>query len=653
MQNMFTDRTSQETVSGPDMTTSGMASSAASRLARWVDKKLQRKLVFILVILLLVTSISFLVMVIALYKGQLVSEHARASMQVNRLLQVSLENAMLKRDIDGLRDIVSKLGKQDGIVGVAILNPDFEIRFTSGAKQFEKTLASPLAKQALNSKLQQTDFISLDDGTLLLRSINPVHNRPQCKECHGAVEQHPVNGLLVVDYQAAGIKQGALNSALTLGAIGAFVVLATGAGIWLAVNWLVVARLSQLGQVNRQFASGNMETRAEIKGQDEIAELASSFNHMAERLGNSLQALNASEKFLQNVIDSIPDGVRLIDDEFNIVKANQAYCQQVGQSMEKVIAAKCYQSSHNRNEPCPVTLVDCPVVNLRASVANNLKSRHQHFNADGRELFVEVSAARVKLTLNDETSFYVIESIRDLAEQAKVSQEQRLSEIGQLATGVAHEIHNPLTSILFALESMQGDVSETDKVRKSSIDYLEVVEAEIKKCLEVTDRLLLLSHLPGDGETLIDVKEAVNKTISLLSYHAEHANVHIELNLEDDLRLIAGNSDIGMIVINLAQNAIHAMPQGGQLTINGKRKGKQIKLVFSDTGGGIEKKNLERIFLPFWTKRADASNGHGLGLYISKSIVDRIGGTISVKSTVGGGTVFSILFPDADFGKAR
>jgi len=644
MQNLFTDGTSQEAVSGSGVTKSG----TFSRFVLWVERKLQRKLVFILVALLLVTSTSFLAMVITLYKDQLVSEHARASMQVNRLLQVSLENAMLKRDIDGLRDIVDKLGKQEGIVGVAILNPDFEVRFTSGAKQFEKTLTSQLAKKTLNSRLHQTDFISLNDGTLLLRSINPVHNKPQCQECHGTVDEQPVNGLLVVDYKAAGIKQSALSSALTLGAIGAFVVFATGLGIWLAVNWLVVSRLNYLGRVSRLFAGGKMETRAKVAGHDEISELASSFNHMAEQLGVSLQALNASEKFLQNVIDSIPDGVRVIDDEFNIVKANQAYCQQVGQTMKNVLGAKCYQSSHNRDDPCPVTLVDCPVVDMRNSSTKHFKARHQHFKADGSELFVEVSAARVKLTLNGDQSSYVIESIRDLAEQAKISQEQRLSEIGQLATGVAHEIHNPLTSILFALKSMQGDISKPDKERKTDIDYLEIVEAEIKKCLEVTNRLLMLSQPPGDGERLIDVGVTIGKAISLLSYHAEHAKVAIELDVDEDLRLIAGDSDIGMIVINLVQNAIHAMPQGGKLSISGRRRDDQLELIFRDTGEGIAKKSQDKVFLPFWTKRADASNGHGLGLYICKSIVDRIGGKISVESTIGKGTSFLILFPDAD-----
>ncbi len=644
MQDLFTDTASQEAVSGSNMNPPG----SLSKLARWIDSKLQRKLVIILAGLLLVTSTAFLAMVIAVYKTQLVNEHARASLQVNRLLQASLENAMLKRDIDGLRDIVRRLGKQEGIAGVAILNPDFEVRFTSGADQFKKTMASPMVQKALGSKTPQTRFISLNDGTHLLRSINPVHNKPQCKECHGEADKNPVNGLLVIDYNAASIKQNALNSALMLGGIGAIVVFATGLGIWLALKWLVVARLRRLRHASRLLARGNLETRANIAGHDEISELSDSFDHMAKRLGDSLQALNASEKFLQSVIDSIPDGIRVIDDDFNIIKANQAYCEQAGQSMGTVIAEKCYKSSHNRKEPCPITLVDCPIVELKKSPTKTIKTHHQHFNDEGSELFVEVSAARVQLTLNGKTSSYVIESIRDLAEQAKISQEQRLSELGLLATGVAHEIHNPLSSIMFALKAMQGDIDTLGTERKADLDYLGIAETEIQKCLEVTDRLLMLSLPPSDDRELIDVSSATRKALSLLSYQIEHDGVVLKLDLEDNLRIIACESDVGMIVINLVQNALHAMPQGGELKIRGHRIADQIALEFSDTGVGIAKHNLDKIFLPFWTERADASGGRGLGLSICEAIVDRLGGTIKAKSAVGVGTTFSILLHDAD-----
>jgi signal transduction histidine kinase len=315
--------------------------------------------------------------------------------------------------------------------------------------------------------------------------------------------------------------------------------------------------------------------------------------------------------------------------------------------MNEVIGAKCYCSSHNRDEPCPETLINCPVVELRHSKNTSMKARHQHIPKDGGELFVEVSAARVNLIIDGKETPCVIESIRDLAEQANISHEQRLSEIGQLATGVAHEIHNPLSSIQLALKAIQADLEQSCDDR-GNLEYFDIAETEIAKCLKVTDGLMMLSEPPGDMESLIALDEIIPQVFSLLSYQAEQSNIGVDLNLPEDLRVIASDSDMRMIAINLAQNAFHAMPGGGTLRVTGRHKEDWVELVFADTGLGIPQSNLEKIFLPFWTKRIDASEGRGLGLSICKAIIDRVQGSISVDSKVGRGTSFTILLPSAD-----
>jgi PAS domain S-box-containing protein len=390
-----------------------------------------------------------------------------------------------------------------------------------------------------------------------------------------------------------------------------------------------------------------LDARAHLKGHDEITDLGNSFDRMARRLGKTLAGLNAAEHFLQNVIDAIPDGVRVIDDDFNIIKANNAYCRQTGQSMEEVIGGKCYRSSHGREEPCPVTLISCPVMELRNSSPSIMKARHQHKSFDGGELFVEISAARVNLIVDGKETPCIIESIRDLAEQANISHEQRLSEIGLLATGVAHEIHNPLSSIQLALKAIQVDL-ENPKGCQTNLEYFDIAETEIAKCLKVTDGLMMLSEPPGDMVSLIALDEIIPDVFSLLSYQSEQAGISVVIDLPREFRVIASDSDMRMIVINLAQNAFHAMPNGGDFTVTGRHVGAMIELVFADTGLGIPKANQEKIFLPFWTKRIDASEGRGLGLSICKAIIDRFDGEITVKSKVGSGTRFTILLPCAD-----
>ena len=101
------------------------------------------------------------------------------------------------------------------------------------------------------------------------------------------------------------------------------------------------------------------------------------------------------------------------------------------------------------------------------------------------------------------------------------------------------------------------------------------------------------------------------------------------------------------LVVNTQQ--FHAMPEGGKVKVSGWHEGKWIKLVFEDTGVGIAKANLDKVFLPFWTRRANDTDGRGLGLAICKAIVDKLKGTVHVESTVGIGTTFTILLPNADY----
>jgi PAS domain S-box-containing protein len=616
-------------------------------IRQWVGARLQRKIVLILALILLIISSLLLVWLMDRYQDRLIGEQARASLQVNQLLQASLENAMLKRDIQGLRDIVDKLGVQDGIVGAMILSPMLEIRFSSDSAHLGTIVSDPVISEALMSQEPRTSLIVAADGTELLRSVNPVKNREICTQCHGPIASNPINGLLIVDYDAASIKQEALTSVLILGIAGCLVVLATGFGIWIALHRLVVNRLHHMQRTARAFAAGQLDVRAHIRGADEIAELGSVFDRMAARLAQSLRDLNAAEAFLQDVIDAIPDGVRVIDRNFNIVKTNTAYCTQIGRSMAEVIGEKCYRSSHGRSEPCPPTLVSCPLAELSAASTTLHKSQHRQFHADGGELFVEVSAASVDLVVEGIATPCIVESIRDLAEQAKISQDQRLSEIGFLATGVAHEIHNPLSSIQLAVRAIHAQLEQSES-NQQSFDYLAAAETEIENCLKVTDGLLRLSQPPGEERYLIALNQLIPSVLSLLSYQAEKEKIVVDVDLTPGLRVIAAESDMRMLVINLAQNAFHAMPNGGRLLVTGSDEGAHIRLDFKDDGVGIPARNQDKIFLPFWTKRASNREGRGLGLTICKAIIDGLDGTISVKSAAGQGACFSVTLPNAD-----
>jgi signal transduction histidine kinase/HAMP domain-containing protein len=620
----------------------------------WISSKLGRKFMLGTIAGLLTISLLFLIVFTRMFTGQLEQERALASADVNHLLQSALENAMLKRDLDGLRNIVNRLGQQNNIYSVMIFNPEGVVRFASNPQFLGRryiqdkdlgcancTLGDDFSKESIR-------FLVNEQEHEVLRSINPVRNKKPCTQCHGDIVTNPINGILLVDYEAQAIHEKVQKSTLLLMGSGSSVVLFAVAGGWWFMHRFVLAPVSLLAKASHSLSKGQLDTRVNLYGRDELAQLGQAFNSMAENLKISLRDSHEKEVFLQKLIDAIPDGIRVIDSNYSIVQANQSYCDQIQRPMEQVVNTPCYKSSHNRSEPCISTLITCP---LREIEKNDkpLKTMHQHIRRDGNELFVEVVAAPLKLIINGEEKQYIIESIRDLAKQLEFSHGQRLATLTELATGVAHEIRNPLASIRMGLQSALRSTEGMDKDFGELRKYLRIVDHEVDVCIDVTERLLKLATPSSDSLQLISLNDAIADTISLLVADASQQGIVVELDLASpDARVMASDSEIRIIVINLAQNAFHAMLEGGHLQILSCVKGDDVQMIFEDTGIGITPEDLPKIFTPFFSHRADGSMGAGLGLSICKTIVQRYGGQIEVETCVDKRTSFTVTLPNAD-----
>ena len=207
-------------------------------------------------------------------------------------------------------------------------------------------------------------------------------------------------------------------------------------------------------------------------------------------------------------------------------------------------------------------------------------------------------------------------------------------------------IRNPLASIHYSLHGLCDALLPLNQPTVSS--HLKIIEDEINSCVSVTDRLLRLSEPPCDVLELVSFNDVVAGVMSLLNAEAERTRVNIVIALAERLRVLASDNDMRMLVLNIAQNAFHAMPNGGHLYIAGLIVGSNVELSFEDTGVGIRPEHMRIIFEPFWSRRADGVRGTGLGLAICREIVKRYGGKIAVSSEVGRGTRFKISLPSAD-----
>lgn len=621
---------------------------------RWIAESLNRKFALVVFTAMAIASLLFLLFFVGIYQRQLERERSAASLQVNRLLQASLENAMLKRDLGGLRQIVERLGAQEDIRQVMITNPRGEVRFSSHPDLLGQELAWAPEEGGFDRTAGTSDtelatlFTVNEQGHEVLRSVNPVRNKEPCTECHGAVLENPVNGVLFVDYDAAPVLMNARNSALLLAGSGGLVALVTLAVAAWFLRRSVLSPIERLAYASRSLAGGRLDARVAVKGRDELGRLGDTFNEMARKLQRIQQEIRHHEQFLQGFIDAIPDGVRVIDQDFKIVNANRAYREQLGLGPTEVVGRPCYKSSHNREQPCPPTLVTCPLHELQRS-DEPIKAIHQHIRKDGTALQVEVYAAPMTVRVNGDDQVMIVESVRDLTSHIKISQEQRLAEMDQLASGVAHEIHNPLASIRLALQAALRTKECQQEEIEQIFDYLTTMDGEIDQCIDITERLLKLGEPPGERPELVEINAAIADTLSLLRYEAESLGVTLETDLDvSEPRVLAADSEVRMLVLNVTQNAFHAMPEGGRLRVTSSLRGNRVLMTFEDTGVGIAPGDLMYIFDPFFSHRADGARGTGLGLTICRSIVERYNGTVDVESQVGEGTKFVITLPNVE-----
>lgn len=594
--------------------------------------------------------LAFTALFLVMYERQLQDNQVRAAHQFGQLLRLALQQPLATGEEDQLQAMVRHLGQSPGMSGILIADASGTIRFASDPGQIGQ---NPLkarrpdcwaCHQLAPAERPESRFVLTPEGIEVLRSIVPIA-RFECEQCPHSPDPMLRRGMVVVDQDAATLRRQARDTTLLLMGSGALVLLITLLGGWWFMRNAVLIPLRQLNEASHALGRGELDTRVEIAGNDELSRLGKAFNDMASHLQAAMQSIEAHEAFQQALIDAIPDGIRVIDPNFRVVAANRAYARQVGLPLGRAVGAQCHAATHGRDTPCPPTLVTCPVHEL-AERDQSLRYVDIHRPGTGEELDVEVYAAPMELETAEGLRRYIVESIRDLSAEVHYSHEQKLADIGQLAAGVAHEIRNPLSSLKMALHQISH--ASLDEAQREA--YFELISREIDRCIEVNDRLLRLSTLPPSHSELVDVNAAAAETVSLLNFEAEQRGIALEFHLDKGRpRVIATDSEIRMAVFNLVQNAFHAVPErGGRIDLVTERCNGEVRIMVDDNGPGVPASKAKLIFQPFFSDRRDGSQGSGLGLSITLSLVKRHGGDVSVDTSPLGGARFTIRLPDAD-----
>jgi signal transduction histidine kinase len=270
----------------------------------------------------------------------------------------------------------------------------------------------------------------------------------------------------------------------------------------------------------------------------------------------------------------------------------------------------------------------------------------RHFSPQDVELLTSIGN-QIGVAIDNARLFHDLNgAYEDLATaKAHLFQSAKLSAIGEFAAGIAHEIRNPLTTIIGDAQLLMTDM----KPGQPEYESLKAIERSGQRASKVIGNLLSFSRQEEYELTPTDINETINSALSLIAYQIERSNITIIKDLAADLPLVPGSTHhLEDVWINLLINARDAIPakQRGEIRITSQLdgSGKAVQVLFSDTGVGIPKANLDRVFEPFFTTK-DVNEGTGLGLYITYKVIERHNGLIELDSEEGKGTTVTVTLP--------
>lgn len=344
---------------------------------------------------------------------------------------------------------------------------------------------------------------------------------------------------------------------------------------------------------------------------------------------------------LEALFDGITDGISIIDKDHRVVAVNKSQARMSGKSVDELIGQLCYEKFNNKDEVCEGCPVDVTMTTGEPSTEERIVKKDS-----GEKRYWSILTFPLKDSEGRTTQ--VIKYVRDITEQKRMNEEieqsRRLSAIGEMIAGVAHEIKNPLQNISMGLSLVKYETEGN----KECMETIEEIMEGVKGLKSIVQDLLDFSKPMKLDIFECDINEILNEVLISMDevFEKNHIKIKRDFCREEKYIKIDGMK-IKQVFINLIQNAIEAMPEGGEISVSTRNlssKGMDCsKVRIRDTGYGISEENLSRIFDPFFTTK---TKGVGLGMAIIQGIIKLHKGEIKVNSEAGKGTEFILTLFD-------
>ncbi len=385
------------------------------------------------------------------------------------------------------------------------------------------------------------------------------------------------------------------------------------------------------------LSSEDMDLLTMLSGQAATALENARLYRSLERKAEEFQAL---KEHSENTIESLDAGILVVDLDGRVVRFNRALEALCGISREDGIGQR-FEALF------PKSLAEA----MQASMGKAWWSRPQTSgisrlnltNKKDEEKVVKVQVAPFLADENQpEGTIVIFEDITTRVElETQLQLKEKMVSLGLLAAGVAHEVNTPLTGISSFTQMLQEQVEDGDP----KAELLLRIERQTERASKIVNNLLNFARQGRSSFVPVQLNDVVSDVVSLLEHQLTRARVQVRLELSEELPFVLGDENkLQQVFLNLILNARDAMPSGGWVTLTTARDGDEVVATVSDTGQGISQENIKRIYDPFFTTKRGGASGTGLGLSITYGIIQEHSGHISVESSIGKGTSFSLRF---------
>lgn len=343
---------------------------------------------------------------------------------------------------------------------------------------------------------------------------------------------------------------------------------------------------------------------------------------------------------LEIIFDGIEDYLIAIGQDLKIKNINKAFLKYLKRKKNEVLECSFIDipllcEFEKENDKLIYTLLHYPdEINFNSQEKYELKDKNKLF-----EVFIYPLGSE---GTEDISILVMISDITNIKiQEQKLIHSNKMTSIGQLAAGVAHELRNPLGAIRNSTFILNDEYDDKDQLKKIALN---AIDNSVTRASRIIDNLLNFSRLTQDEKQLINLEKSIFEIINFYKNQMDKKNIDLNISFEANQEVYINIESLKHILMNLIQNAIDAVPIGGNLNISCGLEMDKIIIKVMDNGIGIEDNNLDKIFDPFYTTKP-VGKGTGLGLYIAYSEVQKINGEIKVYSKKNKGTTFIINIP--------